>query len=175
MNPIDAAETLRGVVHRTYFSAPTFSAGVLRTDDGQFVRFRGKFCAVEGDAVALVGAWKTDPKYGLQFDADGLSYDLPQTRDGLVLYLAAHPAFKGIGPKTAERIVDFAGGLEALDRLIREAPGQLHERLKVPVTTVTTLRDAWIAPAAENEVRTYLAGFGLTHHQATVLLETFGE
>ncbi len=175
LNPTDAAETVRGVVHRTFFASPTFSAGLLRTDDGAFVRFRGRFCAVEGDALALVGRWMKDPKYGHQFDAEGLCYDLPETRDGLVEYLAAHPAFKGIGPRTAEKIVDFAGSLQGLDRLIRETPGQLHERLKVPVTTVQTFCAAWIANAAENQVRAYLAGFGLTPHQMNVLMDAFGE
>jgi len=91
----NATETVRGIVHRTFFASPIFSAGLLRTDDGQFVRFRGKFCAAEGDALALVGRWMKDPKYGHQFDAEGLSYALPETRDGLVQYLASHPAFKG--------------------------------------------------------------------------------
>jgi len=170
----NATETVRGIVHRTFFSASTFSAGLLRTDDGQFVRFRGKFCATEGDALALVGCWMKDPKYGRQFDAESLSYDLPETHDGLVQYLAAHPAFKGIGPKTAERIVDHAGSLEALDRLIRYGAAELHERLHVPTPVLQTLREAWIANTAENKIRAYLAGFGLTPHQMNVLLEVFG-
>ena len=70
--------TLRGVVQRTFHSSPTFSAGLLRTDDGDFIRFRGRFCATEGDLVALVGRWTKDPKYGRQFDVQRLSYDLPE-------------------------------------------------------------------------------------------------
>jgi exodeoxyribonuclease V alpha subunit len=170
----DTTETVRGAVHRTFFASPTFTAGLLRTDDGQFVRFRGKFCAVEGDTLALVGRWMKDPKYGHQFDAECLSYDLPETHNGLVQYLAAHPAFKGIGPKTAEKIVDYAGSLDVLDRLIREGAAELHERLRIPTPVLQTLREAWIANATENRVRTYLAGFGLTPHQMNVLLDAFG-
>ncbi len=175
LNLTDTRETLRGVVHRLYFTSPTFAAGVLRTEGGELVRFRGRFSAVEGDVVALVGAWKNDAKYGLQFDAEGLSYDLPETPEGLAHYLATHPAFKGVGPKTAERIVAHAGSGEALDRLLRERPDQLHERLRIPMATVQALRDAWIAHADENRVRAYLASFGLTPHQMDVLLEAFGQ
>jgi hypothetical protein len=71
-------------VHRAYFFSRTFSAGVLRTDDGQFVRLRGKLCAAEGDLLTLVGVWK---KHGLQFHAEQLVYDLPETREGLMQYL----------------------------------------------------------------------------------------
>lgn len=175
LSPTKGRQVLRGVVHRLYFTSPTFSAGALRTDDGEFVRFRGRFGASEGDVVALVGTWRKDPKYGLQFDAEGLSYDLPETPDGLAHYLATHPAFKGVGPKTAERIVAHAGSAEALDGLLRKRPDELHEQLRIPTGTVHALRDAWIAHADENRVRAYLASFGLTPHQMDVLLETFGE
>ena len=167
-------ETIRGQVHRCYFSSPTFSAGVLLSEDGAFVKFRGKFCAVEGDHVTLCGAWQHDERFGRQFDVAGLSYELPETRDGLVQYLAGHPAFTGIGPKIAEKLVDYAGDSRRFDRLIRDGLDELHERLRIPLATLADLREVWIAHSDENEVRSYLAGFGLTHHQMTVLLETFG-
>jgi len=166
--------TLRGVVHRTFHSSPGFSAGLLRTDDGDFVRFRGRFCAAESDLVALVGRWMKDRKYGRQFDVQRLSYDLPESPEGLMQYLAGHPAFKGVGIKTAERLVRYAGDAASLDRLLREDVYELHERLRVPLSTLTTLRHAWIANADQNEVRSFLASFGLTPHQMDVLLETYG-
>ena len=171
--PTDAA-AIRGVVHRAFFSSPSFSAGLLRTEDGDFVKFCGRFQATEGDSVALVGRWVKDPRFGRQFDVERLSYDLPETHDGLVQYLSSHPAFKGIGLKTAERIVDYAGDSGSLDRLIRQDIGELHRQLRIPAATLATLREAWIANSDENEIRTFLAGFGLSNHQVTTLLETFG-
>ena len=168
-------ETIRGTIHKTYHSSPGFSAGVLQADDGRSVRFCGKFCANEGDLVALVGRWKDDPKYGRQFGVDSLRYDLPQTADGLIQYLAKHPAFVGIGEATARKIVAHAASTEHLDRLIRQDIHQLNRQLRIPKSTLESLREAWIAHSAENEVRTYLAGFGLTHHQMDTLLETFGD
>ena len=171
---ISQIETIRGAVHKTFFASPAFSAGIIRTDDGDFVKFRGRFCANEGDVVAVVGRWTKDKKYGRQFDVEGLSYDLPESADGLVQYLAAHPAFKGIGVKTAERIVEYAGDGKSLDRLIREGLDELHQRLRIPMATLVTLQEAWIANSAENEIRAYLAQFDLTPHQMDVLLATFG-
>ena len=86
------SERISGTVDRTYFKSPKFSAGVLRTDDGDRVRFRGPFCANEGDLVTMIGQWKVDRKYGRQFAADSLSYELPTSTEGLVQYLAKHPA-----------------------------------------------------------------------------------
>ncbi len=167
-------QVIRGMVHRAFYASPTFSAGIIRTDDGDFVKFRGKFHAAEGDVVAVAGRWTRDRKYGRQFDVEGLSYNLPESAEGLAAYLASHPAFKGVGPATAERLVDYARTGKALDDLIRNRPEELHSRLRIPMSTLTTLREAWVANAAENEIRSYLAQFDLTHHQMNVLLETFG-
>ncbi len=167
-------ETLRGTIQKTYHSSPGFSAGVLQTDDGQSVRFAGKFCANEGDVVALVGRWKHDPKYGRQFLVESLSYELPDSAEGLVQYLAKHPAFTGVGEATARKIVGYAASAANLDRIICTDIGELHRRLRIPRATLESLREAWIANSAENEVRTYLSGFGLTAHQVDTLLELFG-
>ena len=167
-------ETIRGTIQKTYHSSPGFSAGVLNCDDGQGVRFAGKFCANVGDVVALVGRWKHDSKYGRQFLVESLSYELPDSAEGLVQYLAKHPAFTGIGEVTARKIVGYATSAVHLDRIIRTDIGELHRQLRIPRATLESLREAWIANSAENEVRTYLSGFGLTAHQVDTLLETFG-
>jgi exodeoxyribonuclease V alpha subunit len=44
----------------------------------------------------------------------------------------------------------------------------------IPKRTLNSLREAWIANSDENEVRTYLASFGLSHNQMETLLEEFG-
>ena len=168
------AEKLNGTVYRTYFTSPRFSAGVLQTDIGDMVRFCGPFCANEGEVVVLEGRWKEDPKYGRQFQVQQVRYELPQTAEGLVQYLARHPAFVGIGEATARKIVAYAASPEQLDRLIRLDLDTLHRQLRVPRGTLESLREAWIANSADNEVRSFLAGFGLTPHQIQTLIDTFG-
>lgn len=167
-------ETIHGTITKTYHSSPDFSAGVLESDDGRKVRFAGKLCANVGDVVALVGRWKHDPKYGRQFDVASLSYTLPETAEGLVQYLAKHHAFTGIGETTARKIVMYAASAANLDRIIRRDVDELHQQLRIPRATLVSLRDAWIANSAENEIRAYLSSFGLTAHQVATLLDTFG-
>ena len=166
-------ETLAGTVERTYYSDAKFSAGLLKTDDGERVRFRGKFYAAEGDRLSAIGRWTIDPKYGHQFEVQRLDYGLPQTREGLVNYLAKHPAFEGVGEKTAEKIVDTLRDGESLDEALRERPETLAQA-GVPGRVVIRLVEAWRQHADENAVRSYLAGFGLTHHQMETLLTKFG-
>jgi len=168
------ARKLTGTVDRVYFTSPKFTAGVLKTDQDAIVRFRGPFCASEGDCITLVGKWQKDPKYGPQFAAESLSYELPDTPEGLVQYLAKHPAFVGIGEATARKIVQYATSAANLDRLIRQDLNQLRQQLRIPKSTLVSLQEAWIANSKDNEIRSYLASFGLTNHQMDTLLDTLG-
>ena len=168
------SNSISGTIDRVFFTSAKFSAGALVRDDGDHVRFCGPFCVSEGELVTLTGQWKSDPKYGPQFDAKSVSYDLPETPEGLVQYLAKHPAFTGIGETTARKIVAYVASAEHLDRVIRQDVQELHRALRIPKRTLHSLREAWIANSDENEVRSYLASFGLSHHQMETLLEEFG-
>jgi len=169
------SESVRGTVERTYCSSAAFTAGVLRAEDGERIRFRGRFCVSEGDCVTLSGRWATDPKYGLQFQAESVGYELPETQEGLVQYLARNPAFEGVGEATARKLVGFAGSAERLEKLLAQDIDGLHAGLRIPNRTLANLRDAWLKNAAENRIRTYLAGFGLTPKQMDKLIGQFGE
>ncbi|MBI1374514.1 MAG: AAA family ATPase [Phycisphaera sp.] len=167
--------TIRGTIGKVHFASPKFSAGIIDTDHGKSVRFRGKFCATEGDVIAADGEWHIDQKYGPQFVVKKLRYDLPPSADGLKHYLSSHPAFVGIGDATANKIVEYAGDSKRLDDLIRNGIDELREKLRVPMSTLESLQTAWIANAMENDLRGFLAGFGLTHHQMNVLIKIYGD
>lgn len=167
------ADTIHGCVTRVYYADARFSAGLLQTDAGERVRFRGKFYAAEGDRLSARGVWQLDPKYGHQFEVQHLEYELPQTPEGLALYLSKHPAFEGIGPKTAAKIAAAVPEGASLDSVLRDTPEVLVQA-GVPQKTVTHLIEAWNKHASENTTRAYLAGFGLTHHQMQTLIDRFG-
>jgi exodeoxyribonuclease V alpha subunit len=169
------SETIHGTVERVYFASPTFSAGVIDAGSGVKVKFSGKFHVSEGEPITIVGDWQKHPKYGYQFTATGLSHDLPETPEGLERYLARSKAFRGIGEATAEKLVEYAGSGERLDDLIRTGIDELRAALRIPVGTLETLREQWIAHATENKVRTYLSAFDLSPHQIDTLLTRFGE
>ncbi|MGI6139136.1 MAG: YrrC family ATP-dependent DNA helicase [Candidatus Hydrogenedentales bacterium] len=97
----NATCTVRGSIDRVYYSSPTFSAGRMRVDGGDWVSFAGNVFATEGDTVSLAGTWEKHPKYGRQFKVDHVSIEMPQDAEGLAQYLANHPEIKGIGPAKA--------------------------------------------------------------------------
>ena len=67
----------------------------------------------EGDVVTVYGRWVHNPKYGRQFRVEQSEKRLPADRASILRYLSSG-GVKGIGPKTAQRIVDEFGE-EAFD------------------------------------------------------------
>ncbi len=58
----------------------------------------------EGEAVRAVGKWVMHPSFGRQFKVSYFEKQLPQTTETIFKYLSSR-AVKGVGPKTAARIV----------------------------------------------------------------------
>ncbi len=168
----EGRSSLRGIVEMVFYSGPTFSAGRLRTSEGALVNFAGKVFAKPSDAVILEGQWANHPKYGRQFTVEALGYDLEMDADGLANFLANHPDVKGIGPAKARLIADHFGA--GFDAAIRTRPEAVAAIAKAPMESILALQRIWIANGDFNAAMTYLARFGLTHHQVTTLVERFG-
>ena len=150
--------SLRGTVEAVFYSGPTFTAGRLRTAEGGFISFAGKVFARPGDAVVLEGQWTRHPKYGRQFAAEVLGYDLELDADGLANYLANHPDVKSIGPAKARLIADHFGA--GFDAAIRARPEAVAAVAKAPLDSILALQRIWIANSDFNAAMTYLARFG---------------
>jgi exodeoxyribonuclease V alpha subunit len=163
---------IRGTVETVFYSGPTFSAGRLRTSEGEDVKFAGRVFVRTSDAVRLEGRWVNHPKYGRQFEADCMGHDLEMDPEGLANFLANHPDVKGIGPAKARLIADRFG--REFDQAIRNRPEEIAAIAKVPVETAMELQRIWIANSEFNTAMAYLAAFGLTHHQVTTLVGKFG-
>lgn len=69
----------------------------------------GKMAAVtKGEMYQFHGKWNNDPRYGLQFNFNDYQIILPTTLDGVRRYLGSG-LIKGVGPVTANRIVNHFG------------------------------------------------------------------
>ncbi|MBQ2765910.1 MAG: ATP-dependent RecD-like DNA helicase [Clostridia bacterium] len=63
---------------------------------------------VVGDKMKLVGEWTHHKNYGRQFSVAYYEKQLPATENEILRYLSSR-AVKGIGPKTAQKLVDMYG------------------------------------------------------------------
>ena len=77
-----------------------------------------------GERLMVTGKWSTHASYGRQFEAEFLERLLPQTSADILSYLSSR-IIKGIGPKTAARIVAHFGD-ETL-KIMEQQPERLAE------------------------------------------------
>ena len=97
----------------------------LGTDTDELVTITGTLPYIgEGDVVTVWGKWVHNPKYGRQFKVEQAEKRLPADKASMLRYLASG-TIKGIGPKTAQRIIDEFGE-EAFD-VIENHPDWLAE------------------------------------------------
>ena len=168
----DALATVRGTVEALFFSSPKFSAGRLRTGDGQNVSFAGALMVRAHDAVVLHGSWEIHPKFGRQLKVARFEFDQRLCRAGLAHYLSTNPALKGIGPITARRIAEAFG--DDFDRVIDEEPDRVGRVAKLPRAALQLLRHEWLRTRSLNASLAWMSAFELTHHQMTTLIARYG-
>ncbi|MFE2865875.1 MULTISPECIES: ATP-dependent RecD-like DNA helicase [unclassified Embleya] len=128
--------------------------------------------AQPGESIRMHGRWGSHPQFGKQFQVESFSTVLPATVQGIRRYLGSG-LIKGIGPKTADRIVEHFGvrSLDVIDedatRLI-QVPGLGPKRTKL-------IAAAWEEQKAIKEVMVFLQGIGISTSPAVRIFKEYGD
>ncbi len=86
-----------------------YTVCTVETQNGDVITAVGTLPYVnEGDKITARGEWTNHNVYGRQFKVDTFDKTLPVEENDILRYLASG-AVKGIGPKTAQRIVEMFG------------------------------------------------------------------
>jgi exodeoxyribonuclease V alpha subunit len=170
-------ETLRGIVDRVTFHNADNGFSILRVfpfNNPQqletVVVHQTKVFA--GATMEFSGAWTMNPQYGRQFQATRAVEIKPATAAALEKYLGSG-LIKGVGPKTARRIVRHFGRQtldvfeEEIDRLT-EVPGIATKKLEM-------ISAAWAEHRAIREVMMFLQTHGISTLFAVRIYKQYGD
>ena len=119
--------TRAGTVLNLIFQNEENGYTVLRlvTTDGEVVTVVGCIpCAAPGENLICAGSWMVHPQHGEQFKAEEVERHLPTSETEILSYLSSG-AVKGVGPATAQRMVDRFGA-DTL-RVLEEEPERIAE------------------------------------------------
>ena len=130
-------ELLQGTVGAVVFQNYDNGYAVLRLNvaGGQAVTVVGTIpLPVVGERLMVTGKWSSHHSYGKQFEAEFLERLLPQTGTEILSYLSSR-IIKGIGPKTAAKIVGHFGSetlavMERQPERLAEVPGISREKAR---------------------------------------------
>ena len=115
--------TIVGVIFQNYDNG--YAVLRLRCPDGQTVTVVGTIpLAACGERLMVTGKWSSHASYGRQFEAEFLERLMPQTSVEILSYLSGR-IIKGIGPRTAARIVEKFGDKTLL--IMEQEPQRLAE------------------------------------------------
>lgn len=167
---------LEAVLERVTYVSEETGYTIARVDTGRggdLVTVVGALLGVQpGESLRLVGRWTSHPQYGRQFQIDSFTTVLPATIQGIERYLGSG-LIKGIGPKTAARIVEHFA-LDTL-RVIEEEPGRLVEVPGLGPKRTKMIAEAWEEQKAIKEVMVFLQGVGVSTSLAVRIYKKYGD
>ena len=122
------------------------------------------------DNYSLNGKFINHPKYGFQFQVESYERLLPVEKDGIIEFLSGG-LFKGIGEKTAKKIVDKLGK-DTLN-IILENPNDL---LLIPGITskqISTLHQTLLEYQESYETIVYLSDLGFNTKDSLIIYNKY--
>ena len=144
----------------------------FKSDDGDEIICVGTVPQIRrGDMLKLTGGMVIHPTYGLQFKVEFYERVVPTTAVAIEKYLSSG-IVKGIGPKTAKKIVDKFGAAtfyvieEKFDRLV-EIKGITYDKALAVHNSFCSQRDI-------RKVVLYLQEFGVTPAFAMKVYKKYG-
>ena len=164
-----------GTVHSVIFQNAENGYTVLRllTEEGEVVTVVGCIpCAAPGEHLTVTGVRETHPQHGEQLRVVELERSLPEDEEEIVCYLASGVC-KGVGPATAERIVDRFG-VQALD-ILELSPERLTELKGITAKKAQEISESFRRHMGLRRLMAFLARYQLPPVLAMQLRRQYGD
>ncbi len=152
-------ESLKGCVEGVVYSNDENGYGIFdfSTEEYEIVTIVGTLpYVVEGDSLIVFGKWVNNPKYGRQFRVEEFEKIMPADSASILRYLASG-AIKGIGPKTAQRIVEKFG--EETFEVMEQHPEWLAQISGISMKKALDISDDFKAKAGMREAMIFFRDF----------------
>ena len=149
-----------------------YTVARIVTDDGEPVTVVGCIpCAAPGEKLILTGRYTTHPQHGEQFAADEVERHMPTGETEILNYLASG-VVRGIGPATAQKLVDRFGA-DTLDVLDGE-PEKLKTIKGITDKRAREIAESWRELAGLRRVLDFLTKYDLPVGLAMQLFRRYG-
>ena len=142
-------------------------------DDGQVLTVVGILpCLGAGERLSAEGTLTSHPQHGPQFQVESYYRELPEEEEGIYSYLASRTV-KGIGPKTAQAIVDRFGTDSF--RVLAEEPELLTQIRGISRDKAKVMQHAFLRLNAMRLLLEFLLRYQLPPSFAASLSRLYGE
>ena len=163
--------TIAAVVYQNYDNG--YAVLRLKCGDAQTVTVVGTVpMPAVGEGLMVTGRWTSHNNYGRQFEAEFLERVLPSTSTEILQYLSGR-IIKGVGPRTAARIVDKFGD-RTLDIMERE-PHRLAEVAGISAAKAKAIAQEFQLRVGMRQLMEFFAAHQLPAELAVQVYKRYGE
>lgn len=159
---VEKRQSLEGELRNIVFSneSGSFVVARLNAEDGSMKTIVGNLAGVKaGEFLRLQGEWVENAKFGKQFQVATYLVQSPKTLVGLERYLSSG-VLPGIGPKTAERIVQEFG--TSTLEILEKQPEKLRKISGIGANRIEKIIAAWQTRRSLSEVMVFLQSNGIS-------------
>lgn len=158
--------TIGAIVYQNYDNG--YSVLRLQLENGQTATVVGTIpMPAVGERLMVTGHWGNHQSYGRQFEAEFLERMLPETTPEILAYLSGR-VVKGIGPKTAAKIVSHFGENTLL--VMEREPEQLAEISGITAAKARTIGEEFRLQVG---LRQLMEFFAFHHLPAELAVQTY--
>ncbi|MCU0236389.1 MAG: ATP-dependent RecD-like DNA helicase [Acidobacteria bacterium] len=126
----------------------------------------------EGDMLAIEGEESLHPRFGKQIKVSAFEFIKPQDGEGIARYLSSG-RFKGIGRKTAQKIVDHFS--QDTFAVLENDPERLREVPGLKRSVIETMRQSASASRVLRDLTVRLTPFGVGQELVFRIWREFGD
>ncbi|MBE0664611.1 MAG: ATP-dependent RecD-like DNA helicase [Candidatus Aminicenantes bacterium] len=163
-------------VSRKIFVSPDSGFGVFKvTLDGSResrIIVGNLFSLSEGDFLLIEGDESDHPRFGKQIKVSRYEFILPQDGEGIANYLSSG-RFKGIGKKTAQKIVDQFG--QGTFEVLENNPERLCEVHGLKKTVIETIKQSVRDSRVLRDLNVRLTPYGIGQETVFRIYREFGD
>lgn len=170
----EVLQTLDGTIeHITYKNSENGYTVATLKNGKQSVIVVGELLFInEGDVVSLTGEYIVHPTYGQQFKVLSAEKKMPTTAASILRYLASG-SIKGVGPSTAQRIVERFGDRSL--EVIEYSPEELAMIRGISPEKAQKIGEEYKRQFGVREIMLILGRFGVSAPSAIKVYKVLGD
>ncbi|MBN1150647.1 ATP-dependent RecD-like DNA helicase [candidate division WOR-3 bacterium] len=124
-----------------------------------------------GRFYRLTGEWTVHPKFGVQFNVTSSFPEEADSVRGILAFLSSGK-IKGVGPKTAQKIVQIFG--EKTSEVLENQPFRLREVKGLKKSLVESIAEEWKKDSSRRNAFVYVSKYGVGPRTAEKIVEEVG-
>lgn len=170
----DSLKEIKGTVERITYrnESNAYTVAEVRTEEKSLTVVGVMPFLTEGDEAVFYGEYTLHPSYGEQFKTEHFERKTPQNSAAILRYLSSG-TIKGIGPATAQKIVEKFGA-ETLD-IIQNKPEDLATIKGITLSKAKQISEEYAKQYGVRDIMMMLSKYGATPDKCLAVYRRFGD